>query len=85
QGTVCGIIDETDVLLAVSDEPEAFTRPVSDVMTRKLQTIDPEADVRDLLPIFTEDKVAIVVEHDQFLGLITKIDFITYMRKQLPS
>tara|TARA_Y100000589_G_scaffold91214_2_gene85852 strand:+ start:1416 stop:2822 length:1407 start_codon:yes stop_codon:yes gene_type:complete len=85
QGAVCGIIDETDVLLAVSADPDAFQRPVSDVMTRKLKTIPPDADVRDLLPIFTEDKVAIVIEDGQFLGLITKIDFITYLRKQLPS
>ncbi|MAA52713.1 MAG: cystathionine beta-synthase [Phycisphaerae bacterium] len=84
-GSVCGIIDETDVLLAVSEDPDAFQSPVSDVMTRKLRTIAPDADVRELLPIFTEDKVAIVVEDGQFLGLITKIDFITYLRKQLPS
>ena len=84
-GSVCGIIDETDILLAVSDNPDAFQAAVSDVMTRKLKTIAPDADVRDLLPIFTEDKVAIVVEDGQFLGLITKIDFITYLRKQLPS
>ena len=85
QGSVCGIIDETDILLAVSEDSDAFQRPVSEVMTRKLKTITPDADVRELIPIFTEDKVAIVIEDNQFLGLITKIDFITYLRKQLPS
>jgi len=84
-GSVCGIIDESDVLLAVSSDAESFKRPVAEFMTRKLETISPEQDVHSLLPIFQDDKVAIVVDQDQFLGLITKIDLITYLRKQLPS
>jgi len=84
-GSVCGIIDESDVLLAVSSDPESFKRPIADFMTRKLETISPEQDIHCLLPIFQDDKVAIVVDDDQFLGLITKIDLITYLRKQLPS
>lgn len=84
-GSVCGIIDESDVLLAVSSDPAAFKQPIADFMTRKLETISPEQDIRILLPIFQNDKVAIVVDDGQFLGLITKIDLITYLRKQLPS
>ncbi|MAB84218.1 MAG: cystathionine beta-synthase [Phycisphaerae bacterium] len=84
-GTVSGIIDESDVLVAVSANPDSFKHPVAEFMTRKLVTVAPEDDIHSLLPIFENDKVAIVADGEQFFGLITKIDLITYLRKQLPS
>ncbi|RMD60228.1 MAG: CBS domain-containing protein, partial [Planctomycetota bacterium] len=81
---IVGILDESDVLLAVTRDPEAFAKPVSEVMTRRLETIAPTARIEDLLPIFRADRVAIVEdEHGRYLGLITKIDLINYLRRQL--
>ncbi|MBL0928248.1 MAG: cystathionine beta-synthase, partial [Phycisphaerales bacterium] len=83
---VVGIIDESDILLAVTTDPKAFERPVSDFMTRRLETIRPEAPISDLMPIFRADRVAIVVDAaGAYHGLITKIDFIHYLRGQLPQ
>ncbi len=81
---VAGIIDEGDILLAVQTDPEGFDRPVSDFMTRRLETVRPEAPVSALLPIFRADRVAIVVDTGgKFYGLITKMDMIQYLRAQL--
>ena len=85
EGTVKGIIDESDILQAIVDDADAFSNPVSDYMTRKLETVSPDTPISDLLPIFSEDKVAIVVEDKQFLGLITRMDHINYLRKQLTT
>lgn len=82
---VCGIIDESDVLLAVAEDTDAFNTPIEEVMTRKLQTVSPDTDIHELLPIFNSDKVAIVIDGGKFLGLITRMDLINYLRKQLPS
>lgn len=83
-GKVAGILDEGDILLAVQTDAEAFERPVSDFMTRRLETVKPDAPVSSLLPIFRADRVAIVVDsRGQFFGLITKIDMIHYLRSQL--
>ena len=38
-----------------------------------------------LVKMAAADKVAIVIENDTFLGLITRMDLINYLRKQLPS
>jgi cystathionine beta-synthase len=81
---VAGIIDEGDILLAVTHDPSGFDKPVSDFMTRRLETIVPEAPVSALVPIFRADRVAIVVGRDgTYYGLITKIDMINYLRGQL--
>jgi cystathionine beta-synthase len=83
-GRVEGIIDESDVLLAMVDDPRgSATRPVGDFMTRRIETLRPSAKVTDLLPIFRADRVAIVADDRAFYGIITKIDLINYLRKQL--
>ena len=35
------------------------------------------------MPIFEQGMVAIVVEGDRFLGLITRIDVLNYLRRKL--
>jgi cystathionine beta-synthase len=93
-GKVSGIVDEGDVLIAVQTEGQAgingngngtvFDRPVSDFMTRRLETVRPEAPISALMPIFRADRVAIVVDSTgEFYGLITKMDMINYLRSQL--
>lgn len=93
-GKVSGIVDEGDVLIAVQAEGQSgedgngegsvFDRPVSDFMTRRLETIRPESPISALMPIFRADRVAIVVDtKGEFYGLITKMDMINYLRSQL--
>ncbi|MFK7960257.1 MAG: pyridoxal-phosphate dependent enzyme [Phycisphaerales bacterium] len=82
-GAVVGIIDESDILLAVAHDKASFSRPVSDFMTRRLETVPPTASINDLMPIFRADRVAIVADDANFYGLITKIDMLNYLRKQL--
>ena len=80
---VAGLIDESDVLLALTHTLENAQRPVRDFMTSRLETIRPTASINDLMPIFRADRVAIVADGDRFYGLITRIDLINYLRKQL--
>jgi len=83
---VVGIIDESDILLAVMHDRAAFDRPVHEYMTRRLETVRPDAPIESLTPIFRADRVAIVVGDDgTYYGLITKIDMINYLRRQLPT
>ena len=82
---VLGIIDESDILLAVHNDKDNFSNPVSEFMTSNVSTMSPTDSIDTLVPLFKEDKVAIVIdEDDSFLGLVTKIDLILHLRKQLP-
>ena len=78
-----GILDESDILLALVTDRGNASRPVRDFMTTRLETVPPEASIAELLPIFRADRVAIVADAANFYGLITKIDVINYLRKQL--
>ena len=81
---VVGIIDESDILLALSRKDADSTDSISRFMTRDLVTISPDAKVDELLPILRSGRVAIVLEDDTFFGIITQIDLINYLRNQLP-
>ncbi|WP_282609062.1 pyridoxal-phosphate dependent enzyme [Pelagibius sp. Alg239-R121] len=82
-GRVVGIIDESDILLAVSENEDHFKNKVGAAMTSKLETVQVGASMEALLPIFNKDMVAIVLEGDTFLGLITRIDLLNYLRRRL--
>jgi cystathionine beta-synthase len=81
-GKLTGILDESDLLLAVAESTERFDEPVSSAMVTDLTEIDVSADVADLMPIFDRDFVAIVKDRDRFLGLITRVDLLNYLRRR---
>lgn len=78
---VVGIIDESDILLAIYSQHGQFSDLVRSAMSAKLETLSVNAPLSALLPIFDQDKVAIVMD-DTFLGLITRIDMLNYLRRR---
>ena len=81
-GLLVGILDESDLLLAVAETPGRFDDPVRGAMESDLTEIDVRAPVADLMPIFGKDFVAIVKDGDRFLGLITRVDLLNYLRRK---
>jgi len=79
---IVGMLDESDLLLAVSENEAAFQQPVSDFMTTNLETVGSGSKVEDLLPIFDAGKVAIVADPSGFQGLITRVDVLNYLRRR---
>ena len=52
-------------------------------MVTQLQTVDVNASVDELLPLFDQGRVAIVEDAGRFVGLITKIDVLNYLRHRV--
>jgi len=80
---VIGIVDESDLVMHLHADASRFQDPVSTAMVTALETIAHDAPIADLLPIFQRDHVAIVAERGHFVGVITRIDLLNYLRKQL--
>ncbi len=78
---IVGIIDESDVLMKVFGKPEAFRDTVETAMTSNLEFFDSKTPIEALMPIFDQGRVAIVKDGPQFLGLITRIDLLNYLRR----
>jgi cystathionine beta-synthase len=81
-GRIVGIVDEEDILLEVYENPAHFREPVTAAMESHLVTVPPSATVEQLMEIFNRGLVAIVVDGDEFLGLITRIDLLNWLRRR---
>jgi cystathionine beta-synthase len=81
---IVGIVDESDMLDALLTQAQdgngTFARPVRDVMVTRLETISANAPIADLVPVFRNGLVAIVMDGERFLGLATRMDLINYFR-----
>jgi len=82
-GQVVGLIDESDLLLAALNDPTRLRELVGTVMTRRLRTVAVQTPLSELLPLFDSGLVPIVMDGDAFVGLVTKIDVLNYLRRQL--
>jgi cystathionine beta-synthase len=80
---IVGILDESDLLVAIHDGERAFRDPVRAHMTSKLVTVQRNTPLASLYPVFDRGLVVIVCEGTRFLGLITRIDLLNYLRRKL--
>jgi cystathionine beta-synthase len=82
EGRIVGIVDEEDILAEVYDNPEHFNEPVTEAMESHIVTVRPSASLEELMDVFKRGMVAIVVDGDEFLGLITRIDLLNWLRRR---
>jgi cystathionine beta-synthase len=80
---IVGIVDESDLVQHTHLDPARFKNTVRTAMVSKLETVEFDAPVSALIPVFAKDHVAIVQDHGKFVGLITRIDLLNFLRKQL--
>lgn len=80
---IVGIVDESDVLMHVYGDESHFLKPVSSAMVTTLNVLDVTAPMESLLPVFDRGHVAIVLDDQKFLGLITRIDLLNYLRRRV--
>ncbi len=82
-GKVAGIIDESDLLLAVYDHAGRYRDPVSSAMTGKVETVQAKDPLSRLAEIFRRDHAALVMDGNEFLGLVTRIDLLNHLRRSI--
>jgi cystathionine beta-synthase len=81
-GRIVGIVDEEDILHDVADNPDHFREPVTEAMSSQLVTVPRDAPVERLMENFKQGLVAIVMDGDEFLGLITRSDLLNWLRRR---
>jgi len=83
---VIGIVDESDLLLALYSHKYSLDTSVHEIMTTELTTIPYTAQRDELVEILNAGLVAIIENgHGGFMGLVTRIDFINHLRFEINS
>ncbi|WP_207887072.1 cystathionine beta-synthase [Pseudomonas sp. 30_B] len=78
-----GVIDESDILLGVHDDPEHFRSDVASAMSTAPETLAPGASLKELEAVLARGLVAIVADASGFHGLITRFDLLNHLRRTL--
>ena len=82
-GRLIGILDESDIVHVLDTDEitrkERFAKPVRTAMTRDLDTVQVTESLDALIPLFDRDRVAIVLDGERFVGLITRTDLINHL------
>ena len=82
-GELVGLLDESDLLVRVQDGGGSFREPVRAAMTDRLETLQPSESLDAVRKILDSGKVTIVMDGTEFVGLITRIDLLNYLRRKV--
>lgn len=78
-----GVIDESDILFGMQEDPSHFRLSVASAMTDKVQTLAPAASLAELQAELDRGLVAIIADASGFHGLITRFDLLNHLRRSL--
>ncbi len=77
--TVDGIISERDVINGLADHgAETRAMMVSELMTRNVQTCEPDDDIRDIMRLMTQKRIRHlpVLDHGKLAGVVSIGDVV---------
>ena len=80
ENKLVGMITENDLLDNCSDS-NGFEKKVSTCMQIKYKSLDVSNSLEDLVKILKTENVAIVLKEEKFIGIITKVDLLAYLKR----
>ncbi len=80
-GKLLGVLDESDLLLALQRGKETLEKSVVEVMTAKLTLVKPSESPERVLELLKQGLTAIIADDAAFYGVVTKMDIIEYLRQ----
>lgn len=83
EGKLVGVIDESDILLGVHDDPSHYRCDVASAMSDAPETLAPGATLAELEAVLDRGLVAIIADTSGFHGLITRFDLLNHLRRTL--
>jgi CBS domain-containing protein len=81
-GVPVGILTDRDVALALADFPDLSRRPVADVMTKGVVTIEPSATLDQIQERFAAENVhrlLVTSPNGQLLGIVGRSDIVPHV------
>ncbi len=79
RGRLSGLVSELDLLNYLLQNPGSMDVPVDELVEADYATVTPQTKIKLLKNIFNEAKLVCVLERDDLMGVITKIDLIEFL------
>ena len=75
-----GMITETDILNHCRNK-KGFEKIVSECMQKNYKSLEINSSLDDLIELLKENNIAIILNKEKFVGIITKIDLLAYLKR----
>lgn len=82
-GRVVGLLDESDILMAVHKDISNYRKPLREHMTHNLVTVQPSTSLEEITTILNKGLVGLLNCDGKFYGLITRVDLLNHLRRTL--
>jgi cystathionine beta-synthase len=82
KGKLRGIVAEVDLLRHLVTGQKRLDSPIGDLAEGDYATVSPDTKIELVQAALADARVAIVTDHDNVLGIVTKIDLIDFLAKQ---
>jgi cystathionine beta-synthase len=82
KGRGVGMIDEVDLLTAILEKRMDLTQPIEAAVMPLEGRVARTTSIKALMEIFNRGNVAVVVDNDVPVAIVTKIDVIDYLAKR---
>jgi cystathionine beta-synthase len=80
---IVGTITEDEILRHCTENKGGFSSLVNVAMSSDLHQIDCNSSISDLSSLIDKSNFAIVMENNTFIGIITKVDLLAYLKKNI--
>lgn len=77
-----GIISEDDIIRFAFGAPERFNKTVADAMHSNFLRVEKSLSIENLVALLDVQACAAVMDSDEFLGLVTRADVLSHLRRQ---
>ena len=77
-----GAVSENDLIHAVRNNQRGFTQEVRTALNTGFPRIQAGKNIEDLFTLLDDESAVAVMDHDEFLGLVTRSDLLNRLRLQ---
>jgi cystathionine beta-synthase len=81
EGKLVGLVTEVSLLRYLASGEHSLNSPVEDLAESDYATVSPNTGVESVQSLLAEARIAIVLDADEIVGVITKIDLIEYLAR----
>ncbi len=85
KGHLRGIVGEVDLLRHLVNGQKKLDSTIGELVEGDYATVTPDTKIELLQGVLADAKVAIAMEEDEVVGIVTKIDLIDYLAKKPPE
>ena len=83
EGKLVGMINESTLLTQMALPGNSPEDSIAPIVNRQVTTVSPDLPAEGLMNLFGAGQAVVVVERDQVVGILTKIDLIEYLAARI--